>query len=139
MTASEARYSATETGSTMAPANPRLVTTLKFAVVGMAILIVLGMGAVIWRIVGLAKDSSLKTAGTEKSAITGTASTSAGLSSALVPEAILNLPAGAAVRSTSLSGNRLAVHFDAPSGSGIAIIDLESGQTLTRVHLPPAN
>ena len=44
-------------------------------------------------------------------------------------------PAGATVRNLSLSGNRLAVHYDAPSGGGIAIVDLATGRTVQRIEL----
>ena len=110
--------------------NPALVRFLKIAVIGMGILILAGLTAVIWRIVNLA--SSPKDA---PPAVTSAAPLSAAPSAALPPEAMLALPDGATVRSVALSANRLAVHYWAPSGSGIAIMDLESGRILTRVRL----
>ncbi len=100
--------------------NPALVRFLKIAVIGMGILILAGLTAVIWRIVTLA--SSPKDA---PPAVTSAAPLSAAPSAALPPEAMLALPDGATVRSVALSANRLAVHYWAPSGSGIAIMDLE--------------
>ena len=49
--------------------------------------------------------------------------------------ASLELPTGANVRTVTLSGDRLAVHYDAPSGGGIAVIDIASGRTLARIQL----
>jgi hypothetical protein len=36
-----------------------------------------------------------------------------------------------------LQGDRLAIHYETPAGSGIAIIDLASGRTLGNVVLVP--
>jgi hypothetical protein len=55
----------------------------------------------------------------------------------MAPGVRLALPDGAQVRSMSLSGDRLAVHFDAPGGGGIAIVDLASGQAVSRIELVP--
>ncbi len=60
---------------------------------------------------------------------------------AIRPEQSLGTPAGAQVRSISLSGNRLAVHYEAAGTEGIAVLDLQTGQTITSVGLKraPAN
>jgi hypothetical protein len=47
------------------------------------------------------------------------------------------LPPGALVRQTSISGDRLAVQYEAPSGAGIVVLDLASGQIVSRVELAP--
>jgi hypothetical protein len=47
----------------------------------------------------------------------------------------LELPPGAHVRALSLSGDRLAVHYDAPAGGGIAVVDIASGRTVARIPL----
>ena len=47
----------------------------------------------------------------------------------------LALPAGAVIRSTSLSGSRLVVQYDAPGGSGLAILDLDTGRVVSRVRV----
>jgi hypothetical protein len=42
----------------------------------------------------------------------------------------------------SLSGNRLAVHYEAPGAEGIAVLDLQTGETITSVGVSrtaPAN
>jgi hypothetical protein len=46
------------------------------------------------------------------------------------------LPKGAVIRQTTLSGDRMAVQFDAPGGAGIAVIDLASGQVISRITFP---
>lgn len=94
---------------------------LKIVVVAMGLLIVLGVLAVVGRIIYLASRG-------------GAQSTSSG---AIASAPRLALPAGAAIRSLSMSGDRLAVHFDASTGSGIAVIDLATGKVLSRVELVP--
>jgi hypothetical protein len=36
-----------------------------------------------------------------------------------------------------LEGNRLAVHYDAGGGAGIAVLDLETGRVVTSVTIEP--
>lgn len=112
--------------------NSALVRVLKIAVIGMGILILAGLAAVIWRIVHLASSPKDNPA-TIVAPIE--AQTTASPTAALTPELTLALPEGAAVRSVTLSANRLAVHYDAAEGSGIAIVDLETGRTLSRVRI----
>ena len=52
---------------------------------------------------------------------------------ALVRDARLPLPAGAAVRHVSLSGNRIAVHYDTPAESAIVVLDLATGKVMSKV------
>ena len=111
--------------------NPALVRVLKIAVIGMGVLILAGLAAVIWRIVHLAsspKDNPATIAAPIQAQTTASPS-------ALTPELMLALPEGAAVRSVILSANRLAVHYDAAEGTGIAIVDLETGRTVSRVRI----
>ena len=97
---------------------------LRLAVIGMGAVLLLGFATVIGRIVYLlnrpAVDPSI------------VAVTSAGAPPA---DFRLALPAGASVRTLSLSGNRLAVHYDGPSGPGIAIVDLATGRAVQRVEI----
>jgi hypothetical protein len=60
-------------------------------------------------------------------------------SSGLQPQIDLALPPGATVRTMSLApaGDRLAVHFEAPDGAGIVILDLRSGKPVSQVRLTP--
>jgi hypothetical protein len=45
----------------------------------------------------------------------------------------LEIPKGAKVVSISLSGNRLAVHHEGPEGTGITILDLDTGRRVVEV------
>ena len=56
----------------------------------------------------------------------------------LAPAAGLQLPAGAQVRSISLSGDRLAVHYEAGELEGVAVIDLATGQPVASVGITRA-
>ncbi len=99
---------------------------LRLAVIGMGAVLLLGFTTVIGRIVYLlnrpAVDPSI------------VAATSPGPAPSDIR---LALPAGANVRNLSLSGNRLAVHYDGPSGPGIAIVDLATGRAAQRVEIVP--
>jgi hypothetical protein len=110
------------------------VRMLKIAVGGMAILIVAGLGAVMWKIVDLAKEGSGAVNAAKPSPVDMKSADSA--AAVLSPETLLALPKGATVRSVSLSGTRLAVHYETAEGAEIAILDLESGKALSRVKLP---
>ncbi len=101
------------------------VRALKFAVVAMGIMIAVGFLVVIGRIVYLSNQRSTQGS--------STTSTSARLSA----QAQLALPAGASIRQISLAGDRMAVHYDSPAGSAIAVLDLTSGTVLSRVQVVP--
>lgn len=101
------------------------VRALKIAVVVMGIMMVVGIFVVFARIVYLANQRGAQ----------GT--TVAASSTRLAPQAQLALPAGASIRQVSLSGDRLAVHYDSPSGSAIAVLDLATGSLLSRVQVVP--
>jgi hypothetical protein len=98
------------------------VRALRIAVIVMGFLIVMGLVALIGRIIYLVARPSAQTA-TQ--------------SSPLATEVTASLPAGAQVRSMSLQGDRIAIHYDAPGGSGIVVVDLATGRTLSRVQLAP--
>ncbi len=100
---------------------PNTERTLKIIVAVLGVLIVLGVLTVIGRMIYLASRGPAQSAS----------------ASAIAATPRLALPAGAVIRSMALSGDRLAVHFDAASGSGIAILDLANGRTLSRVELVP--
>ena len=100
------------------------VRALKIAVVVMGIMIVLGVLTVIGRIVYLSSQ------GPRQASVPAGAARVAGA-------ARLALPPGAQVRQISLSGDRIAVHFEGPAGAGIAVVDLASGAVLTRIDVVP--
>jgi hypothetical protein len=107
-------------------ASPRdlKVRALIFIVSFLGLLIVAGLVAVILRIIYLSSTPSAQRATTD---------------AAEAPSAAdrLDLPAGAVVKSMSVGGDRLAVHYDAPGGGGIAILDLATGTVLRRVDIVP--
>lgn len=102
------------------PFSPAQLRILKIAVVVMGVILVLGFAAVIGRIAYLV-----------------TRTTKPAASAAIAKDLRLPLPEGAAVRSLALSGDRLAVHFETNSGAGVAILDLLTGEPVTRIELVP--
>lgn len=91
---------------------------MKYAVIGMGIILILGFLTIIARIVYLTSRMD---------------------ASATLPvgDISLPLPAGAEVQTMSLSGNRLAVHTrEAATGQRqIVVIDLVSGKIVNRVQV----
>ena len=119
-------HPAASTSETAIPPMPDtpFVRGLKFTVVAMGIMIVLGILTVIGRIVYLASNS-------QKQAVV------ANSSARLAPAVKLALPAGAQVRQLSLSGDRLAVHYESTAGAGIAVVSLTTGAVLSRIEVVP--
>lgn len=96
---------------------------LKAAVIVMGVVLILGFGVVIFRIIHL-----LGRAGPPASPPTAAAI-------APRPDVALDLPEGAVTRQVTLSaGDRLLVHYDAPGGGGIAVVDLATGK-VQRIRL----
>lgn len=104
--------------------HPPHVRALKFLVIAMGVMIVVGLLTVIGRIVYLAST------GPRQAAV-------ASSSIRLAPSVKLALPAGAHIRQVSLSGDRLAVHYETASGTGIALINLASGAIVSRIEVVP--
>ena len=105
----------------------RAQRVLKFIVVTLAVLLFAGLVVAVARVIYLA---SAPVAQPATSALTPAAPMPA-----IRPEQSVALPAGAQVRSVSLSGNRLAVHYDVGSASGIAVLDLQTGRLVTNVAI----
>jgi hypothetical protein len=95
----------------------RRLAGLKIAVVVMGIILVVGFVVLLACIIYLSAGR-----GEQASRVHGV-------------EARLPVPPGAAVRTMSLFGNRLAVHYEHPSGGGIAVLDLATGTVISRVRL----
>lgn len=114
------------------PFTPAQMRALKIAIVVMSIILVLGFTAILARLFYLAKQPA------QPSPVVAS---SRGPAAALMPDIDLALPQRAQVRSVSLTstGDRMAVHFDAPAGPGIIVLDLASGKVASRVRLttPP--
>ena len=111
-----------EDADTRSASDLRLQRILKLVVVALAILIFAGLAAVVWRVIYLASLSATQPASPML---------------AIRPEQSLALPAGAQVRSISLSGGRLAVHYEAGGATGIAVLDLQTGRMVTDVAVEP--
>jgi hypothetical protein len=105
------------------PLSPGQVRALKIAVVVMGVLIVLGLFTVFARIIYLASRPAPQVQAASQAPRKTTQR--------------LALPPGAIVRQSSISGDRVAVQYEAPSGAGIVILDLASGQIVSRVELAP--
>lgn len=97
----------------------RLQRNLKIAIAGMGLLMLAGLGAIAYKIIA---GSARGTGGT----VTAISGTPGG-------EIAVELPKGAKVVSVSVSGNRLALHHESPAGTGIAIIDLDTGRRVLDV------
>lgn len=124
----EAMTATQATGPATVPsgADARLQRNLKIVVIALAVLILAGLATIVGRVIYLASGAPTQPA-------------APGL--AIKPEQSLGLPAGAQVRSVSLSGNWLAVHYEAAGAEGIAVLDLQTGQSITSVGIKraPAN
>ena len=110
----------------------RLQRNLKILVTGLGLLIVLGLMGIGYRMTALSPSTSGATVGAASSRVASNGAAKTAVMTA-AGEIALELPAGAKVVSISLSGNRLAVHHESPAGTGIAVIDLETGRRIADV------
>ena len=115
------------TAPAMSAAEARLQRNMKIVVVALGVLLFAGLAAIAGRIIYLASARDAQPAADIVQAPAPRL--------AVPPAAALNLPAGAVVRSVSISGDRLAVHFEGAGAEGIAIYDLASGRPLTVVDV----
>lgn len=109
------------------PLTPAQVRWLKIAIVVMAIMIVAGILGVVARMFYLASTRSPQASRASAATTIGT----------IAPEAKLQLPSGAIIKSMTMDGARLALQYDAPSGAGIAIVDVASGRVVSRWRIEP--
>lgn len=96
----------------------RLQRNLKIVVAFLGFLILAGLTAVVIRVLQLASTGAKIGA------------SSAAVQSGVPRDVPLELPKDAKIVSTSVGGNRLAVHYESPTGTGIVVIDTETGQRL---------
>ncbi|MBS0250328.1 MAG: hypothetical protein JSR78_04610 [Proteobacteria bacterium] len=94
----------------------RLQRNLKIVIAVLGLMIFAGLAAVAFKII----STAMRPAGSGVSSRTTTAGTDATVS--------FELPKGAKIVSMSLSGNRLAIQHDGPSGPGITILNAETGR-----------
>ena len=103
------------------PLSPAGVAALKFAVVGMAVLIVVGLLVVIGRIIYLASTPK-----TEKAASRP----------ALTASAKVSIPRNAQPVRTSVDGSRLSILYRTQDEKfGVMIIDLQTGTAVSHVQI----
>jgi hypothetical protein len=117
--AAASQQSASEPMRSAQAPHARTQTILKFVVVALGVVMVAGLALVIGRIIYLASAPPAQPAASSTVSSTQT----------------LQLPHGSEVRSISLSGNQMAVHYEMPEGSGIAILDLATGRETTHVSI----
>lgn len=117
--AASSQQSASEPLRSAHEPNARTQTILKFVVVALGVVMVAGLALVIGRIIYLASAPPAQPVA----------------SSTVSSNQTLQLPHGAEVRSISLSGNQIAVHYEMPEGSGIAVLDLATGRQATHVSI----
>lgn len=120
--AAASQQSASEPMRSAQALNARVQSILKFIVIALGVLLVAGLAAVIGRIIYLASAPSAQPVA----------------ASTLSSSQTLQLPAGSQVRSISLSGNQIAVHYEMPDGSGIAILDLATGRKTAHISIEAA-
>jgi len=127
------------------PDDPPNIRFLRFVVIGMSAILILGFGAVIVRIVHLTTRQSPAEIAASQSSQLAQAVPSQVLPPQAVPSRIgspltmsLPLPAGAKVLSQSMSGSRLSVHYAADGQEAIAVVDLDTGQLAASLAIPSA-
>jgi hypothetical protein len=115
---------------------PRQVRMLKYVVVGLGIVLVIGFLLVI---VGMAYTASQIGKGSATAAAPAA-------QIAAVPKAAdssstyqVAIPQGAEVLGTSLSGDRLAITLKTENGPEIMVVDLRRGRILSQLILRPRN
>jgi hypothetical protein len=126
----ETQKPATSPGTAPAPMfTDTQLRRLKIAVIVMGLILVLGFLLVIGRIIYLVNrmDPPANVARQDTSRSPR----------APAPDLSLALPTGALVRNVSISGDRLAVHYEAPAGGGLVLLDAGSGQVIRRILLIP--
>jgi uncharacterized iron-regulated membrane protein len=109
------------------PLNQRQVKGLQTAVTIMTGVLIVGLLTLFGRIIYLAARPS---------AVPATLAVTA---PGRVPAVAMTvpLPVGAILQQVSLSGERLALHYAGPGGSGILLVDTISGQIISRIVIKP--
>lgn len=108
-----------------AAARKRTERTLIFIVVFLGLLMIAGIVAVVLRVIYLSSQPA------------GQPTASPSRAEDRDRAIALALPPGSSVKSISLAGDRLAVHYDGAGRPGIAVVDLATGAVIRRVDLVP--
>lgn len=95
----------------------RLQRNLKIVIAVLGLMIFAGLGAIAFKIISTAMRPAGSGGSSRAITVTGT---DAAVS--------FELPKGAKIVSISLSGNRLAIQHDGPSGTGITVLDADTGR-----------
>jgi hypothetical protein len=98
----------------------RQVRALKIVVIVLGALLIIGFAVVIGRIAWLATQPGGATAPARNA-----------------PTFSIALPAGAVIRQTTVSGDRMTVQFESPQQTGIIVLNLTTGHVLSRVEFYP--
>jgi hypothetical protein len=101
--------------------DPR-IRLLRMIVIGMGVVLVVGLLVVIVRIVQLTSRVQSDTPAA---------------ATLVKGDVRLPLPAGATVQHVSMAGTRLVVHYDAPAGAAIVILELATGAVVSRIAIVP--
>ncbi|MEL6299458.1 MAG: DUF6476 family protein [Pseudomonadota bacterium] len=112
---SDAPSSSPTPNHTASQFTPRQLFWLKFTVIGMAVLMIIGMAIVVARVIEI--SSRMGSSG-----------------DAAAAEMAIELPAGT-VSAIGLDGNRMAVLVDSPDGRRIAVFDLTTGAAVRRFRV----
>lgn len=108
------------TGAVHAEHDARQVRILKIVVISLGILLLIGFAVVIARIAYLATQPGR------------------GIGAATAQQNVnVALPPGAVIRESAVSGDRMTVQFEAPQQTGIVIINLTTGQVVSRIVFSP--
>lgn len=137
--AAEATAQPTADAAPLSDADARFQRTMKIAVGVLGFLVVAALTAVVIRVIYLASSPAKQpVAETPVVEAQQGATPAAAPSPAIRPAQSLRLPRGAVVRSVALSGDRLAVHYEAEGRAGVAVLDLKTGRTITTVGIESA-
>lgn len=122
---SETSTAGAGTGAPKPPASARTVAILRWVVIGLGVLLVIAFLVLVGQILYLLFAKP-----------TQPSSRPAVMREAV--EAAVALPAGSIVKSTSIAGDRLAIHVVGPTGDSIVVIDIATGAVVSRFRLAPA-
>lgn len=118
--------------------NAAFQRTMVFIVVFLGLAIVAALAAIVLRVIYLAATPATQQETTVVNSRVNPVTqepTSSNGPSASLPVSALALPDGAVVQSMALDQGRLAVHYQAPTGAGILIVDTGTGAVIRRLSL----